>query len=81
MKRMVVVVAARQTERVREALRAAVGLSLRGDAIEVVLTGAVDQADPQIRRALATIEELGHAVHHGDPSPAIRAAHAVEVWT
>ncbi|RMH38886.1 MAG: hypothetical protein D6689_18340 [Deltaproteobacteria bacterium] len=82
-KQLCVVVAARRPDRVREALRAAVGLSLRGDAVRVVLATAVDDADPAVRRALGTLRALGHTVTRtsDDPAAAARDADAVEVWT
>lgn len=94
MKRIAVIVRAADPDRVAEALRAAVGLGLRGDRVHVVLAagaGAVhDHA--QAARALATLRMLGHDVVHapknadGKPdaaaeAQAVRAADAVEVWT
>lgn len=87
MKHIAVLIRAGQPERVAEALRGALGLSLRGDRVEVVLAdparAAADSADPHIRRALATLEALGHRVERGDAAmaAALGRAHAVEVWT
>lgn len=92
MKRIAVIVRAADPDRVAEALRAAVGLGLRGDRVHVVLAagaGAVDEHAPPAQghaRALATLRMLGHDVVHADEDPAaeaeaVRAADAVEVWT
>lgn len=74
---------------VAEALRAAIGLGLRGDRVEVFLgaeaqrlVDAADRAD--VARAIATLQILGHDLRPaGDDATAdaLRAAHAVEVWT
>ena len=76
-------------ERVAEALRAAVGLGLRGDPVRVVVTEQAEPAtavgDPRIARALATLVELGQTVDRAVPptdvGTAARAASPVEVWT
>jgi hypothetical protein len=80
-KQIAVVVATTALDRTREALRAAVGLSLRGDAVHVVVTGDPPDDDPDVRRALGTLRQLGHAISREPPDSAIRAADAVEVWT
>jgi hypothetical protein len=86
-KHIAVIIRAAEPDRVAEALRAALGLSLRGDAVHVVLTGAALPAagsrDARIIRALATLTELGHSVTRGDAQvpAAVRRADAVEVWT
>jgi len=70
-------------DRTAEALRAAVGLTLRGDRV-VVATGGADAralVDPRVERGLATLRALGHAVTAGDGADLIRGADAVEVWT
>jgi hypothetical protein len=77
MKRIVVVIAAER--RAPEALRAAVGLTLRGDRVDVVRRVALDERDPHVARALATLRALG-----GDtaaPLASLREADCVEVWT
>lgn len=83
--RLVVVVRTGDPARVVEALRAAVGLTLRGDRVTVVLgDAAVALADdPAAARALGTLGVLGHEVARGDGAiaAAIGAADAVEVWT
>lgn len=87
MKCLAVIIRTPQRARVAEALRAALGLMLRGDEVLVVLADAARAAttsqDPAIDRALATLQTLGHLVLVGDAhiAPALRKAHAVEVWT
>jgi hypothetical protein len=87
MKRVAVIVRASRPERVAEALRAALGLGLRGDRVEVVVAdaalAAIASGHPGIERALATLAQLGHGVARGDAhmAAALRRAHAVEVWT
>ncbi len=80
-KQIVVVLATDDLPRARDALRAAVGLSLRGDAVRVILAVEPPQDDPDIQRALGTLQELGHTVSRGDAESAVRDADAVEVWT
>jgi hypothetical protein len=67
-----VVIRTADPARVAEALRAAVGLTLRG--ARVLVAGAVPEG-----RAAATLREMGHAV--GVPEEHALAADAVEVWT
>lgn len=85
MKTTAVIVRTAIPARVAEALRGAVGLTLRGDPVVVVLgDAAAAQADsPALARAVATLTSFGHPVHRGDAAiaPAVRAAAAVEVWT
>lgn len=85
-KRIAVIVRASAPERVAEALRGAVGLSLRGDEVHVVLMDAAQAADgndTRIRRALATLDTLGHTLARGDraAAAAVHDADAVEVWS
>lgn len=75
-----VVIDTADPERTAEALRAAVGLTLRGDAVTVVSRFELPE-QPGIARAVATLEALGHRVTVGDPTAAIAASGAVEVWT
>jgi predicted RNA-binding Zn ribbon-like protein len=76
-KRIAVVIDATTAPRVAEALRAAVGLSLRGDRVQVLLTRRAtphaDDHDPAIARALATLATLGHTVAR-EPGGAMRDA-------
>ena len=87
MKRIAVIIRASRPARVAEALRAALGLSLRGDDIEVVVTDAATPAarrsDVAISRPLATLAALGHQVAWGDAAmaPALDRAAAIEVWS
>ena len=80
-KTIAVIVAAQLPSRQREALRAAVGLTLRGDAVHVVLAADTPADDPAIARAVATLRELGHRVTTGDAAAVARRADAAEVWT
>ncbi len=73
-----VVVRTLDPARAVEALRAAVGLTLRGDRVVVVPLAPLPD-DERVARALGTLRALGHAV---DAGPEILAqADAVEVWT
>jgi hypothetical protein len=76
---IVVVIATRDPHRQAEALRAALGLTLRGSRVEVIVDAPL--ATPLARRAAATLTSFGHGVGAGDLATAIRAATAVEVWT
>lgn len=84
---ILVVVMATGRERVAEALRAAVGLGLRGDPVEALLVGATregQEEDPRIARALGTLERLGRPARAAtleQARTAARTARAVEVWT
>ncbi len=80
MKRIAIIVRTNQLPRAREALRAAVGLSLRGDQL-IVRGDVVDASDPDIARALATLAQLGHDTAVDAPLADARDADAVEVWT
>jgi hypothetical protein len=69
-----------------EALRAALGLTLRGAAVEVVFVAAVAPLAPHAHRAVATLRLFGHLVADGPGAAATLAdavdrAGAVEVWT
>jgi hypothetical protein len=85
---IVVVVATSDVPRAREALRAAVGLSLRGDRIHVVVPAfatGVGRGGTPAQLAIATLAELGHRVtapaEPDEVAEAVRAADAVEVWS
>ena len=77
MKTAGVIVRTRDPARIAEALRAAVGLTLRAARVRVALPEVPD--DAFARRAVATLRELGHEV--GVDENAALAADAVEVWT
>jgi len=82
---LLVVITARDRERVAEALRAAIGLGLRGDPVDTLLIGGpVAEEDPRIARALGTLERLGRPARAAtleEAEAAARTARAVEVWT
>ncbi len=83
---LLVVVMATDRERVAEALRAAIGLGLRGDPASTLLVGWSPrlEEDPRIARALGTLERLGRparAATLAEAQAAAREARAVEVWT
>ena len=81
-RRIVVVVRAGDEPRVAEALRAAVGLTLRGARVAVYREAPAQAvASPRIARAVDTLRLLGHSVVDGAAGAALRGADAVEVWT
>jgi hypothetical protein len=82
-KTIVVLVRTRSPDRAAEALRAAIGLTLRGDRVIVATGGAPADtlADPRIARGIATLRVLGHGVTIDDGVELARTADAVEVWT
>jgi hypothetical protein len=79
-KRIAVIVRTSDKARAAEALRGAVGLTLRGDAVSVVLDD--DAADPD-PRAVATLTSFGYPVERGASAIAatVAAADAIEVWS
>ncbi|HEU0036906.1 MAG TPA: hypothetical protein VFQ53_40125 [Kofleriaceae bacterium] len=80
---MIIVVVARTLDphRQSEALRAALGLTLRGARVEVIVDGPL--LTPQAERAAATLASFGHVVGAGPDAleRALDRADAVEVWT
>jgi hypothetical protein len=76
MKTIAVVIAG--ASQATEALRAAVGLTLRGDRVVVVPQIAWPK-DPRSTRALATLRGLGHRVDGTFAD--VEGADVVEVWT
>jgi hypothetical protein len=78
-KTLVVVVATRDPARVAEALRAAVGIGLRGDRVAVVPLQPIDPGEPRFARLLAALRSAG--VPFDAPVSAAAEADAVEVWT
>ena len=72
-----VVVRTRDPRRQSEALRAALGLTLRGARVEVVVD---DLLTPLAVRSAETLKSFGHAVGV-DLRDALARADAVEVWT
>lgn len=85
-KQIVVAIATADPHRAAEALRAAVGLGLRGDDVAAVFAHPAARraagASAQGTKGLATLEALERPV--GDESELgalVAAADAVEVWT
>jgi hypothetical protein len=89
---VLVIVRTRDPHRQAEALRAALGLTLRGSRVEVALEVAIDAsgeldaalATPLARRAADTLRSFGHPVGalSGDAlAAALARAGRVEVWT
>jgi len=76
---IVVIVQTREPHRQAEALRAALGLTLRGGRVEVIVDAPL--ATPVAQRSADTLISFGHRVGPGDVAVAIRTADAVEVWT
>ena len=77
-KRIAVVIKTSNADRAAEALRAAVGLTLRGDRVSVVRVRPLPETDQRVARALGALAALGHEV---DASMAVvHDADAVEVW-
>jgi len=84
---ILVLATARDPHRQAEALRAALGLTLRGARVEVI--AAAPLITPLARRLADTLRSFGHAVSHADPAgepdhvveDALARADRVEVWT
>jgi hypothetical protein len=78
---ILVVATTRDPHRQAEALRAALGLTLRGARVEVAV--AEPLLTPLAQRAADTLRAFGHAV--GDPGGELAGAMAradrVEIWT
>jgi hypothetical protein len=82
-RRTLVVVESQRAERVEEALRAALGLTLRGAAVEVWLP-ADRPLSATARRAAAVLASFGHRVGPvaaDEARDGLLAADAIEVWT
>jgi hypothetical protein len=77
--KLLVVARTRDPHRQAEALRAALGLTLRGAAVEVVIEGTL--LTPLAQRAADTLRSFGHAVGASSLGEALARADAVEVWT
>ena len=75
---ILIVARTRDPHRQAEALRAALGLTLRGARVEVVLYGPL--LTPLAQRAADTLRSFGHAIGV-DLAEALARADAVEVWT
>ncbi|HTJ43814.1 MAG TPA: hypothetical protein VL463_17025 [Kofleriaceae bacterium] len=78
---IVVIVKTTDRARIAEALRAALGLTLRGDHVRAFCATLPEEA----RRAADTLRSFGHEVIEHAPDAAIdaaiREARGVEVWT
>jgi hypothetical protein len=77
--RILVIARSRDPHRQSEALRAALGLTLRGASVEVVVDEPL--LTPLAQRSADTLRSFGHAVGNGDLVEALGRADAVEVWT
>ena len=77
---MTILIIARTTDphRQSEALRAALGVTLRGGSVEVVLEGPI--LTPLGQRAADTLRSFGHVVG-AELLDALARADVVEVWT
>ena len=76
--RVLVVARTADPHRQSEALRAALGLTLRGATVEVVVDRPL--LSPLAERSAATLRSFGHAI--GAPlEVALARADVVEVWT
>lgn len=75
---ILVVVRTRDPHRQAEALRAALGVTLRGGRVEVAVDGPL--LTPLAQRAADTLSAFGHAVGV-ELADALPRADAVEVWT
>ena len=73
-----VIVRTTDPHRQSEALRAALGLTLHGARVEVVIDGEL--LTPLAKRSAETLTSFGHAVGV-DLAEALPRATAVEVWT
>jgi hypothetical protein len=81
-RRFLVVIDCANAARATEALRAAIGIGLRGDHVAVFLLRTPPKS-PSVERALATLRKLGHEVVTGGIAALVtplRVADAVEVW-
>ena len=78
---ILVVVRTRDPHRQAEALRAALGLTLRGARVEVAVAGPL--LSPLAQRAADTLRSFGHEVSSlgEDLSAALARADRVEIWT
>jgi hypothetical protein len=87
MKHAAIIVASHDLGRVEEALRAALGLTLRGATVQVWLAPSL-ALTPAAQRAVAVLRSFGHAVDPwpdqppaSPPAARLAAMDVVEVWT
>jgi hypothetical protein len=76
--RVLVIARTRDPHRQSEALRAALGLTLRGAQVEVLVEGPL--LTPLAERSAATLRSFGHSIAE-DLAAALERAQIVEVWT
>ncbi len=76
--RIAIIVRTADPHRQAEALRAALGVTLRGARVDVVVGAPL--AAPLARRAADTLRSFGHVVG-ADLVEALERADRVEVWT
>jgi hypothetical protein len=76
---ILVIASSRDPHRQAEALRAALGLTLRGARVEVAV--AEPLLTPLARRAADTLRSFGYAVGDVALADALARADRVEVWT
>jgi len=77
--KIVVLARALAPQRQSEALRAALGLTLRGATVVTFVEGPLQT--PLAERAAATLRSFGHPVAHAIVPADLAAADAIEVWT
>jgi uncharacterized membrane protein len=75
---ILIIAQTRDPHRQAEALRAALGVTLRGGHVEVVVDEPL--LTPLAERAAATLRSFGHVVG-AELADALARAGAVEVWT
>ena len=75
---ILMIIQSRDAHRQAEGLRAALGVTLRGGRVEVVI--AEPLLTPLAERAAATLVSFGHVVG-AELSAALARADVVEVWT
>jgi hypothetical protein len=75
-----VIIRARDAQRREEALRGALGLTLRGATVEVWIEDE-EELTALARRALSTLRSFGHRVVREGNADALNGVDMVEVWT
>ncbi|MBA3398162.1 MAG: hypothetical protein H0T89_36385 [Deltaproteobacteria bacterium] len=77
--RILVIARSRDPHRQAEALRAGLGLTLRGATVEVVVDEPL--LTPLAVRSAETLRAFGHIVGAAELAAALERADVVEVWT